>query len=90
VFAFTYLSFTGTGMLIAAIICGFERDPTEGFRFVSDHQTAYPTTRMCELLGVSSSAYYAWIKRCPSQRAGTDVTLIAERARVHDHRIRCS
>jgi transposase len=34
---------------------GDERDPCEGFRFVSDHQAAYPTTTMCELLGVSSS-----------------------------------
>jgi putative transposase len=51
---------------------------------VSDHQAAYPTTTMCELLGVSSSGYYAWIKRRPSQRAETDVVLIAEIRVAHE------
>jgi hypothetical protein len=36
---------------------GDERDPCEGFRFMSDHQATYPITTMCELLGVSSSGY---------------------------------
>ena len=39
---------------------------------------------MCELLGVSSSGYYAWIKRRPSQRAETDVMLIAEIRVAHE------
>jgi hypothetical protein len=34
---------------------GDERDPCEGFRFVSDHQASYPIVTMCKLLGVSSS-----------------------------------
>ena len=51
---------------------------------MSDHQAAYPTTTMCELLGVSSSGYYAWIKRRPSQRAETDVMLIAEIRVAHE------
>jgi hypothetical protein len=38
---------------------GDERDPTEGFRFVSDHQADYPIATMCRLLGVSSSGYHA-------------------------------
>ena len=53
---------------------------------MSDHQAAYPTTTMCELLGVSSSGYYAWIKRRPSQRAETDVMLIAEIRVAHEPR----
>ena len=61
-----------------------QSERNEGFRFVSDHQAAYPTTTMCELLGVSSSGCYAWIKRRPSQRAETDVVLIAEFRVAHE------
>ena len=36
---------------------GDEHDPTEGFRFVSEHQADYPIATMCRVLGVSSSGY---------------------------------
>ena len=39
---------------------------------------------MCKLLGVSSSGYYAWVKRRPSQRAETDTMLIAEIRVAHE------
>jgi putative transposase len=39
---------------------------------------------MCELLGVSSSGYYAWIKRRRSQRAEIDAMLIAEIRVAHE------
>jgi putative transposase len=45
---------------------------------VSDHQASYPIVTMCKLLGVSSSGYYAWVKRRPSRRSETDAALIAE------------
>ena len=45
---------------------------------MSDHQADYPIATMCQLLGVSSSGYYAWGKRQPSQRSETDAALIAE------------
>ena len=45
---------------------------------MSDHQADYPIATMCQLLGVSSSGYYAWRKRQPSPRSETDVALIAE------------
>ncbi|WP_179854808.1 IS3 family transposase [Gilliamella sp. Occ4-3] len=30
---------------------------------MKNHLTCYPVTRICSLLGVSSSGYYAWLKR---------------------------
>ncbi len=38
---------------------------------------------MCKLLGVSSSGYYAWVKRRPSRRTATDAALIAEIRAAH-------
>ena len=50
---------------------------------MSDHQADYPIATMCRLLGVSSSGYYAWAKRQPSQRAQADATLIAQIRAAH-------
>src|SRR5690242_13989951 len=38
---------------------------------------------MCRLLGVSSSGYYAWMKRRPSRRAEADAALIGEIRAAH-------
>jgi putative transposase len=50
---------------------------------VSDHQAEYPIARMCRLLGVSSSGYYAWAKRRPSRRVETAAALLAEIHAAH-------
>ncbi len=39
---------------------------------------------MCELLGVSPSGYYAWVKRRPSRRSHTDAVLITRIRTAHD------
>jgi hypothetical protein len=39
---------------------------------------------MWQLLGVSPSGYYAWLKRWPSRRAQTDAALIAEIRSAHE------
>ena len=62
---------------------GDERDPSAGFRFVSDHQADYPIATMCRLLGVSSSGYHAWVKRQPSGRSETDAALTADIRTAH-------
>ena len=50
---------------------------------MSDHQADYPIASMCRLLGVSSSGYYAWMKRRPSRRAETDAASIGEIRAAH-------
>jgi hypothetical protein len=33
------------------------------FRFIAAHQDKFPVIRMCQVLKVSASGYYAWCKR---------------------------
>lgn len=39
---------------------------------------------MCRVLGLSPSAYYAWLKRPPSARSRNDQELLAEIERIHE------
>jgi putative transposase len=43
----------------------------------------YRVRRMCGLLGVSSSGFYAWSKRSGSQRARSDAALLAKIRAIH-------
>jgi transposase InsO family protein len=51
---------------------------------VSEYQARYPIATVCELLGVSPSGYYAWMKRRPSRRARADAALVAEIRTAHE------
>ena len=42
-----------------------------------------PVSLMCELLGVSESGYWAWMKRPPSDRELTDAWLTERIRRIH-------
>jgi putative transposase len=50
---------------------------------VSAHQAVYPVKIMCRVLEVSSSGYYAWRQRSPSQRAQADQNLSQQIREIH-------
>ena len=40
------------------------------------HQAEYPITTKCRVLGVSTSGYYAWLRRGPSARSKANAELL--------------
>jgi transposase InsO family protein len=59
------------------------------FRFVADHRHTYGVKRLCEVLQIARSSFYAWLDGQPrrAQRAAADAEL-AERIRVVHQRDR--
>lgn len=53
------------------------------YQFVRDHMGQFPVQRMCRVLGVSSSAYYAWRGRPESRRVREDRRLLVEIKAIH-------
>ena len=47
------------------------------------NQAELPVRTMCEVLGVSSSGYYAWARRAPSKRAMEDLVLTERIRAIH-------
>ena len=47
------------------------------------HQAEYPIATQCRVLGVSTSGYYAWLKRAPSARSKANAELLEEIKRSH-------
>ena len=45
------------------------------YAFIEAHQALWPTVLMCDMLEVSTSGYYAWRGRLPSQRALSNAQL---------------
>ena len=50
---------------------------------MSDHQAHYPVRVTARLLGVSSSGYYAWNGRQPSEHARADGVLLQRIRGIH-------
>ncbi len=48
------------------------------FQFIADSRDEFPVRRMCTMLGVSSSGYYAWRTRPPSAREMANRELVEE------------
>ena len=46
------------------------------FRFIESHQAQFSVRRMCQVLRVSSSGFYAWLKRAVSQRERNNEVLL--------------
>ena len=47
------------------------------------HQAVYRVATMCRVLDVSTSGYYAWLKREPSRRAREDEALTGRIKQIH-------
>ena len=48
------------------------------FQFIEKHRDEFPVVRMCKVLAVSPSGYYAWRGRWPSKREMANRRLMAE------------
>ena len=64
-------------------------DPVCRFRFVAEHRDVYGVKRLCRVLGVSRSGFYAWRTRQPSPRSVNDAELVEMIVEIHD-RSRCT
>jgi putative transposase len=53
------------------------------FAFIEAEKANHAVTRMCRMLGVSPSGYYAWVKRPPSARAMSDAALSVQIRAIH-------
>lgn len=56
------------------------------FQFVADHQDAFEVKRMCQVLRIAKSSYYAWARAAEkrAQRAARDAALAARIRVVQD------
>ena len=55
----------------------------EIYEFVKANQALYKVAPMCRVLEVSTSGYYAWLKRPLSPRAQTDAALTERIVKIH-------
>jgi putative transposase len=53
------------------------------YAFIKRNQEAFAVTRMCDMMNVSQSAYYDWLKRPESSRSIEDRRLSKEVRKIH-------
>ncbi|GAA0977263.1 hypothetical protein GCM10009551_013590 [Nocardiopsis tropica] len=52
------------------------------FQFVADHRHTFEVKRLCEVIGLARSSFYAWLKAAPARAARQVADLaLAERIR---------
>jgi putative transposase len=54
------------------------------YQFIQDHLDKFPVQRMCNVLGVSPSGYYAWQTRPVSQRVKANEKLLVQIRAIHN------
>jgi transposase InsO family protein len=56
------------------------------FQFVADHRDAFEVKRLCEIVDVARSSFYAWLAAAPTRaaRAGHDAALAKRIRAIHD------
>jgi len=55
----------------------------ERYEFIESHRDEFPVTTMCDVLDVSTSGYYDWRDREPSQREREDEQLLEDIKTIH-------
>lgn len=53
------------------------------YRFIEEHRQTYAVGRLCLMLGIKLSSYYAWKKRSPSPRIQADRATIDHIRRIY-------
>jgi putative transposase len=53
------------------------------YPFIEKHRKQYSVNRLCLMLGIMRSSYYAWKKRKPSQREQNNQALIEHIRRIY-------
>ncbi|MFI7004883.1 IS3 family transposase [Nocardia sp. NPDC050175] len=61
------------------------------FQFVADHSDTYPVKRLCQVIDIARSSYYAWINAAGNRaaRADSDAELAAKIRAIHDQDNTC-
>jgi putative transposase len=54
------------------------------YRFVAAERAAFPVRRLCRLVGVAVSGFYAWLRRGPGRRADEDAGLAGRIAAIFE------
>jgi hypothetical protein len=57
------------------------------FQFVADHRHAFEVKRLCEIIEIARSSFYAWLDAQPARAAGqaADAELAQRIRTIHTH-----